>query len=574
MATEEKKFLDRDGLEYYNSKIKNSIDGVENAVAARVKYFHITSSSTMGEIVDAFSGDEAKIIDFDYGTYLITEHIIIGSNTTVNLNGAMLKKSTVDIMFGYPLDTIATGFDGVHNVVFNNGTINLSMALMHNTNFVFNNITFGPDLNTHALQIAASKNIRFNSCVFKGRTIDASVTAAQQELLQIETATRSGQPWLIDPISISYDHMGNENIFVEGCTFESGDGENYGTYTCIGHHASDAEAPYAVKNMVIRNCTFGDSRYAPLTPAGWDGYEISNNTFTYSGSSTSMFIIRHRWFNRNGIIRDNVFNGGFAAMTNVNVEACSGLLFDGNDVTMNAAGSHCIDLVGWSDVRITNNVFRASKSGCINAYTANSIAPSNIEISNNIFNSNLETSSDIIYFSTGSNVSIFKNVSYQKTGSQHIASLGANYGDTLKYAHNTILCTNAAALQLTAASGTFPTPQYIYDTVIPLYSGENTYAALTNQTPDYPFSSFNKLYLLIHKSGDATIKTEYPIYAWTMGKRLSDNRVFYVSLPNTDGTMMLGTFTINSDGTYSYSSSTGNLTLRSIRGVNTNMYGR
>ena len=546
---------------------------VADYAATKVDYFHITASSTMQDILDAFSGNQTKVIDFDKGTYLITSRIFLGSNTVVNLNGAMLKKSTVDIMFGYPLDTVATGFDGVHDVTFNSGTINLSMALMHNANFEFNNITFGPDLNTHAIQIAASKNISFNGCVFKGRTIDSSVNISQQELLQLETATSGSQPWLIDPDSVSYDHKGNENILINGCVFESGDGENYGTYTCIGHHASDAETPYAVENLAIKNCKFGNTIYSPLTPAGWSHYEISGCEFSYSGSDSNMYLIRHRWFNRYGVIKNNIFNGGQIAITNVNVVGmCEHLLVEGNDVSMTSNDSHIMDLVAWNDVVIRNNNFKSAKSNYINAYADSGYSPSNVIIEGNTFNSDLSTSKDIIYLANGNNFTVINNTSYQQ-GNQYFISISSRYDDGLRYDRNTILSSNPAVRQIYVPSDRLiPTPEFVYNLPFVLYSGGKSYSAITNQGPRYPFESFNAASLLLHKTNNPLIKTDYQINAWTFGKRLSEPRIFYVSLPDSDGTMMTGVFEIKADGTFSYTSPTNNLSLRSIRAYNTNLY--
>lgn len=549
-------------------------DDIADKLSKKVDYYHITSESTMQDIVDAFSGNQAKVIEFDAGTYTLTSHIFIGSNTKVNLNGAVISRGdSSNMLFGYTLDTTVTGYNGVHNVEFNNGTIDASMALMHNVDFTFTNVTFGPNLTTHAIQIAGSKNIKFESCNFKGRILSGSVTSSQEESVQIETCTQAGQPWLTDPDSVSYDDSGNEDIEFNSCVFDSGSDANYTIYCGIGHHSENANNPYTVENIVVKNCKFGNATWAPIAPAGWSHYQILDNVFEYTGTATNMFIVRNRYANRYGRIANNTFTGGTIAMNNSNLKACHDLVFENNTVNMTTDSSHGIDIVGWTNVTVRNNKFIGSKGNFINVYTSSNILVENLAIENNIFNETLTTTSHVVYLADANNVTITNNTAYL-SGDQYFVGLGDNFGSghIIKYSRNIIMDSNPHVHQIRTAS-VLPSPVYIYDVPMALYNGATaSYTALTNQAPTYNFSDFNGLALKIHKTGNAEIKTEYKINAWNFGRRLSDARRFYVSLPDSDGTMMLATFTINSDGTFSYVSSTSNLTLRSIYGYNTNLY--
>ena len=542
----------------------------------KVDYYHITSESTMQDIVDAFGGNQAKVIDFDSGTYTLTSNIFIGSNTKVNLNGAVISRgSSTYMLFGYTLDTTVTGYNGVHNVEFNNGTIDASMALMHNVDFTFTNVTFGPNLTTHAIQIAGSKNIKFESCNFKGRILSGSVTPSQEESVQIETCTQAGQPWLTDPDSVSYDDSGNEDIEFNSCVFDSGSDANYTIYCGIGHHSENANNPYTVENIVVKNCKFGNATWAPIAPSGWSHYQILDNVFEYTGTATNMFIIRNRYANRYGRIANNTFTGGTIAMNNSNLKACHDLVFENNTVNMTTDSSHGIDIVGWTNVTVRNNKFIGSKGNFINVYTSGNILVENLVIENNVFNEDLTTTSHVIYLADANNVNITNNTAYLSSN-QYCVGLGNNFGadHVIKYSRNIIMDSNPAVKQIYTQS-TLPSPVYIYDVPFEIYNqASSVYSAVSNYDPTYKLTDVNKLVLVLHKTSKSEIKVEFDINPWVFGKRLSDARVFYVSLPDNEnnGAMMLGAFTINADGTFSYTSSTSDLTLRKVIGYNTNLY--
>lgn len=564
---------------YFNNldvqeEINNKLDAmVENGTfqafvdayfPKKVDYYHITSNSTSADIISAFAVENAKVIEFDSGTYELSDDLILTSNTTVYMNGAILTRSGSQWCLGYGRDSEYTDYNGIHNVEFHDGSIQIPIALMHNVGFDFDNMTFLP-VNDHAIQMGGCKNIIINGCTFKGRIINDSISD-HFEAVQLESCTRAGQPFLDSENSPSYDSKGNYNIIIKDCMFESGDGSSTKMYTAIGHHGSDDNNSYPNENVTIENCTFGNIWYAQLCPAGFNHCVIRNNIFNITNDTGSVQNIRFRLLNKDILIENNTFVGGVQSMTNVNINNyCVGLQIINNSFDSDWNTNLCnILIANWKNVVIRDNIFKKAKN--YNIYVGqNSTYPAdNVKITGNYFAvDNLTSTGENIYIRYCSNVEMYGNTFVRPatsvSGKYSVAA--TNDATNISFANNNIQGTEGILLSgITNYTNIYDSPELVY------IEDSSEYQALSNVTPTKAFTQFEKLVLIIHKSQDPTKMMSIPISSYSVGKKLYLDRSY--SLQLTDGTNTgISTFTINQDGTFSYTSA-NSFTLRRIYGVN------
>ena len=530
----------------------------------KVDYYHITSESTSDDIIDAFAVENAKVIEFDSGTYELSDDLILTSNTTVYMNGASLTRSGSQWCLGYDRDSEYTGYGGIRNVKFHDGSIQIPIALMHNVGFEFNNMTFLP-VNDHAIQMGGCKDIVINGCTFKGRIINDSI-ADHFEAVQLESCTRAGQPFLNDADSPSYDSKGNYNVTIKDCVFESGDGSTTKMYTAIGHHSSDDDNAYPNENVTIENCTFGNIWYAQICPAGFNHCVIRNNIFNITNNTGSVQNIRFRLLNKDIIIENNTFVGGVQSMTNVNIsDYCIGLQIINNSFDSDWNTNLCnILLANWKNVVIRDNIFKKAKNYSIYVGQNSSYPADNIKIVGNHFAvDNLTSTGQNIYIRYCSNVEMYDNtfVKPAVAVSGKYSILATNDATNISFANNNTQGTEGTFMTgVTDYTNIYDVPELLY------LEDDSQYQALTDVSPTKAFTQFERLVLIIHKSQDPTKMMSIPISSYSVGKKLYLGRSY--SLQLTDGTNTgIATFTINNDGTFSYTSA-NSFTLRRIYAIN------
>ena len=533
--------------------------------ATKVDYFYITSDSTSSDILSAFASTKTKVIEFENGTYTLSDDLIITSNTTVNLNGSTLSRSSNSYWFlGYGRDSSYTGFNGVHNVHFNNGSIELPIALMHNADISFTNIDFLP-VNDHAIQMAGCKDITIDGCVFEGRIINDSI-ADHFEAVQLESATRSGQPFLNDSDSPSYDHQGNYNIRITNCKFNSGNATTTKMYTGIGGHSKDTDNLYPAENVIIDNCSFSTVWYAQICPCGFKNSRITNSIFNIENNTGAVQNIRFRYFNDNILIENNTFIGGRNNITNVNSDGyCNKLQLINNTFDSEWNDNLCnVIIANWQDVLIQDNDFRNAKNYSVYVGSHSTYVATRVKIIGNTFKvDNLAATGENLYLRYCSNVEIYNNTFVRPavSVSGKYSILATNDAGAFKFANNNII----------GNEGTFMTGVTDYTNIFGIQAlsyltDSSIYTAIDDQTPDIAFSQFEKLILVLHKNQDPNKLMYCYIEPYTPGKKVYLNRSY--SFVVTDGTTTGSvTFKINEDGTFDYTSS-DSFTLRRIFGLN------
>lgn len=538
-------------------------------------YFYINSESTSADILSAFASPKSKIIEFENGTYNVTGSIILSSNTEVLLNGSTLN-STEDIgIFGYALDSTYTAYNGVSNVAIKNGKIGNSIALMHNTNITFENVEFLGSIKTHALQLGGCKHIVIDNCVFNGMIINDS-SAEKNEIIQLEICNRGAQPYLIDENSASYDNTGNYDITISNCIFNDGDGVNSKQYICIGNHATYGLNTLYNKNINIISNTFNNAHFSQVNPACFENCLIENNTFTQPNTYTrEVNNIYFKFINKDVIIRNNKFNGGdynissFGAGIGYN----ENIYIEGNEFNteFDKAYSCNILLKNFKNVVINNNKFGKAfyKNIWVHNVTSSGVTykATNVDITGNSFKTGniISESKTCVHVRYGENINICRNIfTLSNANDICIYILGADVNGYLVSDNDEI----TSHLTKRIVSGTNLNYTNIYDGYRKLAENQTQYSAITDGSLAENLAHFNRLCLVLHKSGDASVMYTSVIKEYDPTQRFQIGRTYPLSFADASGNLLTGVLSLNTtDNTYSWTSP-NSLTLRTVYGFN------
>lgn len=579
-------FDNLDVQEEINIKLDQMVeDGTLQEIIAeyattKVDYFYVDGETSEADIHSAFASPKTKVIEFASGEYTLTSDLILSSNTTVNLNGATIKGSLgTEMILGYAKDSTYTGYNGVHNIQFNNGAIKLPIALMHNAGIEFNDIEFKPTP-THSIQIASCKDVVINSCTFDGIIINDS-QADYLEDIQLEYASRSGQPYLDDEDSASYDNGGNFNVTIKNCVFKKGDGTTCRNYMAIGHHsAGDASNKLFNENIKIIGNTFESSWLHQVNPVGFKNCLIEDNLFNQTDQYTSNYALRFRWENEDVVVNHNKFIGGHSSIINVNMYRDSDPIEDKNltisnntfySEVENTAGN--IALRNWDGVIVKGNKFLKKYHKNITIIGGyNNTTTKNVVIEGNeLSTDSIYASSDrqLIYIQYGQNVKVLNNDVTLKNNIPFVYIDTDNAsGYTIK--GNTITSNQTSGLVSVSASDSSKLDcSNIYGIAFQIfYQSSPAYAQITNGSLNHPLNAFNTILLNLHKTNSGDQIYEESIRSWGFNEKLENHRWYNFYYENTAGDKMQGRLATNSDGTISYESSGTNLTLRVMYGIN------
>lgn len=215
---------------------------------------------------------------FPTGTYKVTGSLICYSNQIIDMNGSTILQGgeISNLMMGYAVSTM-TEYNGVHDVVIQNGTFdggsyttnNTLLGFDHAKNITIRNCSFVNAYGAwHDLEVCACYNVLIEGCVFEG----ARKNDTKGEMLQIDAHDSTGTwPW---SNSGAVDGTVSKYVEVRGCLFYDG------VYApAIGNHTSDTTK--VDESIRIHNCTFlnisGTMSAISLQTA--KNIDIYNNTF-------------------------------------------------------------------------------------------------------------------------------------------------------------------------------------------------------------------------------------------------------------------------------------------------------
>lgn len=218
------------------------------------------------------------------GSYTLSDHFIIYSNTYLECTGAVFKKSyNSGTMLAIGLNTDEARGDSYYsNITINGGTFDADGAsgkktgsifkFSHTGNITVSNVTFKNCCNAHHIGFAGCSNVTISGCTFDGHYATQSNQDNNMEAVQLDILEESHFP---DQAKASYDGTMSKNITVTGCTFNN---VNRG----VGSHS--AFSGKYIDNVTITNNTFTNvSGYAVIT-SNYRNVNISSNTITNCGS--------------------------------------------------------------------------------------------------------------------------------------------------------------------------------------------------------------------------------------------------------------------------------------------------
>ena len=267
--------------------VKNDVVNVKQFGA---KGDGVTNDSAAIQNALAYNGNNKSIVKFVKGeTYRVDNNFYIYSNTTVDLNGCIVKDvdggpfntSYNRVQFMNNLDSMTVaGYGALKNFVVKNGTFDgnaggVAFPLFHAQNCTFENINFNNCfVSTHVFDLAGCNNIAIKNCNFIGNLL---TTAANnfREVIQPDYATYSAAPYWGDDPSFGFDAIPTDGLTVDGCVFKKNYGDTY-YLNGVGTHSANAN-PH--NNIVVRNCEFYDCQYSCIRLLKANNIVVENNTF-------------------------------------------------------------------------------------------------------------------------------------------------------------------------------------------------------------------------------------------------------------------------------------------------------
>ena len=227
------------------------------------------------------------------GTYVLSDVLRIGSNTTLEMNGVTIKNG-----YGRMLTTTlkgknkrgAGGYADYQNITLIGGCWDaegyekVPVRFAHMTGLTIKNVTFEDSAATHTLEIGACKDVEVSGCVFQNtRHSSAELEAFQIDVLHEygggsddddENSDDTGYTMKYHPDQV-YDDTCCENVRVTGCTFRN-------LKRGFGSHGA-LVGKYYYQNIYVSNCTFDNITNTAIMCTMWKDSAITGNTFTNVG---------------------------------------------------------------------------------------------------------------------------------------------------------------------------------------------------------------------------------------------------------------------------------------------------
>ena len=284
--------------------------------------------------------------------------LYIKENTTIEMSNKTVlkysdtyindKKLPILLMNAKAFEDEFLEYNGNGNITIKGGIIYApsAMCLIHGKNICINNITFKDSETDHVMQIGGCKNVHIENCNFIGRT-QAADDRLYTEMIQIDWVTASGMPYWNETSTI-FDHTINDNIVIENCNFNVGEGDYAFLHTGIGSHSSDGD--YKNKNIIIQNCNFNNFMYAGIVASRMENVIIRDNIFNTNAVTDSIQVKE----SNNAIIENNIINNSKRLsyiINSLNVKIIN------NTIKNSAEGPSIIAITDSNELIINNNIF-------------------------------------------------------------------------------------------------------------------------------------------------------------------------------------------------------------------------
>lgn len=218
------------------------------------------------------------------GSYTLSEHLILYSNTYLECTGAyFFKNYSKGTMLTIGLNsTTATGDAFYHDIIINGGTFDADglsgkktgsiLNFAHTGNITVSNATFKNCCDGHHIGFAGCSNVVIAGCTFEGYNATASNADNNMEAIQLDILEKSHFP---DQAPGSYDGTMSRNVTVTGCTFNK---VNRG----VGSHS--AFCGKYIDNVTVTNNTFNNVLGYAVITSNYRSVNISSNVITNCGA--------------------------------------------------------------------------------------------------------------------------------------------------------------------------------------------------------------------------------------------------------------------------------------------------
>jgi hypothetical protein len=233
--------------------------------------FSATAGGSIQAALDAAASAGGGIVVVEAGAWVITQTLLIYSNTTIRLHpqanilrGAeidcMIRNGTVGVaLYGANSNIVIDGgvWDGNKAVYTSNCC---SMAFGHCDNVIIQNAVIKDAPGWHLIELNAVQNGMVQRCVLSG------LTAAGKEAIQLDLMKGSGQyPWDTNFDNTPCHSIRLLNNIITDCT------------RGVGSHSSTAGKYHS--DVIVEHNVFRDLTEEAIYTEDWANTVISNNSF-------------------------------------------------------------------------------------------------------------------------------------------------------------------------------------------------------------------------------------------------------------------------------------------------------
>lgn len=265
---------------------KSEIEALQSSKANKdavfgKNYFSATQLGSIQAALDAANAANGGTVVVERGTWLITQALLIYSNTRLILENdtTIRRNANIDNMLRNGTAG-ATLYNGDSNIVVEGGVFDAngrnfptnvcSLAFGHAKNVTVKNTTIFDSWGFHALEFNAVKDGVADNVIFDG------LVGVDKELMQIDLmAGAAFYPW-----DTLFDNTPCLNIVAKNCIFKNGT-------RGIGSHSSRAN--FIHKNIKVIGCHFEDIAEEGVYGEDWSSVVISNNTFENNLRAIKLF---------------------------------------------------------------------------------------------------------------------------------------------------------------------------------------------------------------------------------------------------------------------------------------------
>lgn len=252
-----------------------------------------SDSKAIQAALDAATKTErGAIVEIPDGSYRITEHLSIYSNTTLlaSPNAYIYRDHGGYLLMNGDRDEAYYDYDGHGNIQIVGGIWDqnaenygqaICIAIGHGDQIIIDNITVLDVPGSHAIEINSSQNVSITNSRFLGFT-DPNGDRGFSEAIQLDLARESG----VFPPFGAYDKTPCRKITITHCYF--GKSEKSGSWgRGIGSHSSTIERWH--EDITITHNIFEDMENQAVRTYSWRNVIISNNTFLHCGGAIGVY---------------------------------------------------------------------------------------------------------------------------------------------------------------------------------------------------------------------------------------------------------------------------------------------